>query len=75
MEYRLVGTSLGRTVLREVEFLGPGSMPGPYKFWGVKVRDTVMVGRRRGTVKVVQLTCHSKAMAELRIKQRLIVVP
>lgn len=75
MALKLVGTTLGRSVMREVFLISPHSMPGPYKCWRVIVRDTVMVGRSRHQVNEVGLTCHSKKMADRRIKQRLIVVP
>ena len=75
MALKLVGTTLGRSGMREVYLISPRNMPGPYKCWRVIIRDTVIVGRNRRQVKEIGLTCHSQRMAELRIKQRLIVVP
>ncbi|UPT75607.1 MAG: hypothetical protein M0D55_08015 [Elusimicrobiota bacterium] len=75
MSYSLVGEKTGRTTHRQVYWVTPASMPGPFKCWSIKIVDSVLRGPKAGAVREKHKTCHSLQEAQKHIQTRLRHVP
>lgn len=71
LAYNLFGEATGKTVHRQVYWVTPASMPGPFKCWGIKVVDSVLRGPEAGAIRERCKTCHTLAEAQRYIQARL----
>ncbi len=70
MSYDFVGEAAGKAIRRKVYWVTPISMPGPYKYWGIKVVECVLSGPGAG-VRERYKTCHTLEEAKKYIQDEL----
>lgn len=75
MSFKSFGEATGRTTHRQVYWVTPAAMPGPFKCWSIKVVDTVLRGENRGRVRVKHKTCRTLDEAKSYIAKRMRIVP
>lgn len=71
MSYKLFGEATGTKIHRQVFWVTPASMAGPFKYWGIKVVDSVLRGPEAGAVREKHKTCHTLEEAQRYIQARL----
>jgi len=75
VSFNLFGEATGKTTHRRIYWITPASMPGPFKYWGIKIVDTVLRGPHGGKVREKHKTCRTLEEAQRHIKARLEHVP
>lgn len=75
MSYKLFGEATGKTTHRQVYWVTPASMPGPMKYWGIKIIDSVLRGPKAGAVREKHKVCRNLQEAQRHIETRLRHVP